>query len=396
MNVINQFQYGKDIRLFNMNKWLIEKYHDMSMLEYKSLKKFWRNNFRASLGGNIVSFFTTAIIYIYLTYSFIHKGISVGDFLMYSSAIFTFVSAANNFLSISNYVAMQNLYMNDFFEFMSINEQENLFCRNISEIKKMRIDFKNVSFKYPNQENYALKNVSLTINNHEKLAVVGFNGAGKTTFIKLLTRMYEPTEGEILINGINILEYNKEDYYQLFSVVFQDINLFAFSIKENVAMRSINQIDDKRVIQCLEKAGLSKKIKTLSKGIETNLLKNLDEEGVNLSGGETQKLAFARAIYKDAPFVIFDEPTSALDALAECHLYQQFDQELKNKTAVYISHRLSSTQFCDRIILFKEGKVVEDGTHNQLIKLNQEYAKMFAIQANYYLEDSEVTLNEKK
>ena len=386
-DVIIRFQFGKDIRLFGMRKWLIKKYDDSSMEEYRNLKGLWRNNLRNQLGANLAQLITSIIVYGYLTFSVINKGISIGDYLMYTSAIFTFVDRSTWFLEAFNYMLNNNRYVDDFFKFMGFSkESKQVEYNDINEIKTFNIEFKNVSFKYPNQENFALENVNLKIKNNEKLAIVGFNGAGKSTFIKLLTRLYEPTSGEILINNVNIKNYSKEEYYKLYSVVFQDINLYAFSIKENVAMESIDNIDEKKVYDCLVKAGLKDKIDSLEKGINTSLLKNLDEQGIDLSGGEAQKLIFARAIYKDAPFAIFDEPTSALDALAEYNLYNQFNNILKDKTAIYISHRLSSTRFCDKIVMFKDGHVVEEGTHDELILNKKEYFNMFSLQANYYMD----------
>ena len=386
-DVIIRFQFGKDIRLFGMRKWLIKKYDDSSMEEYRNLKGLWKNNLRNQLGANLAQLITSIIVYGYLTFSVINKGISIGDYLMYTSAIFTFVDRSTWFLEAFNYMLNNNRYVDDFFKFMEFSkESKQVEYNDINEIKTFNIEFKNVSFKYPNQENFALENVNLKIKNNEKLAIVGFNGAGKSTFIKLLTRLYEPTSGEILINNVNIKNYSKEEYYKLYSVVFQDINLYAFSIKENVAMESIDNIDEKKVYDCLVKAGLKDKIDSLEKGINTSLLKNLDEQGIDLSGGEAQKLIFARAIYKDAPFAIFDEPTSALDALAEYNLYNQFNNILKDKTAIYISHRLSSTRFCDKIVMFKDGHVVEEGTHDELILNKKEYFNMFSLQANYYMD----------
>lgn len=389
-DIMLRFTFGKDIRLFNMQKWLIEKYDYQSRHEYKSLTKLWRNNLRNQLLGNVATLITSAIIYFYLVYSVINKGISIGDFLMYSTAVFTFVGNSNSFLESINNAIHHNRFIDDYYAFLNYDsEEENSNLRDINEIKQFNFVFENVSFKYPNQDEYALKNVNLKINNLEKVAIVGFNGAGKTTFIKLLTRLYEPTEGNIYLNGINIKEYPKNEYYNLFSVVFQEINIFAFSIKENVAMQNAELIDEKKVMDCLIKAGLEEKISSLEKGINTKLLKNIDESGINLSGGEAQKLVFARAMYKNAPFAIFDEPTSALDALAEYNLYNQFNTILKDKTAIYISHRLSSTRFCDRIVMFKDGCIVEEGTHDELILAKKEYYNMFTLQANYYVEEGD-------
>ena len=246
--------------------------------------------------------------------------------------------------------------------------------------------FENVSFCYPKAEKYALKNLNLTVKAGERLAVVGLNGAGKSTFIKLLLRLYEPTEGRILLNGTDISEYDKEAYYGIFGPVFQDVNLFAFPLAENVSMKSPQETDREKARSCLIDAGFGEKLTELSQGVDTEILKVIHDDGVDLSGGEKQKLALARALYKDAPVVVLDEPTAALDALAEAKLYQDFDKLIGDKTAVYISHRLSSTQFCDHVAMFRDGELIEYGTHESLLSKAGAYAEMFRIQAQYYLE----------
>lgn len=215
-------------------------------------------------------------------------------------------------------------------------------------VTAMNFTFRNVSFKYPKAEKYALKNVNITLNAGERLAVVGLNGAGKSTFIKLLLRLYEVTEGEILLNGVNIKQYNKHSYYKIFSPAFQEVELFAFPLYMNVSMSSADKSDKEKARQCVIDSGLENKLSELEKGMDTEILKIVYDDGVDLSGGEKQKLVLARALYKNAPVVVLDEPTAALDALAESKLYGDFDKLIGNKTAVYISHRLSSTQFCDK------------------------------------------------
>jgi ATP-binding cassette subfamily C protein len=251
------------------------------------------------------------------------------------------------------------------------------------------VEFEHVSFKYPGSGQYALRDVNLKISAGEKLAVVGLNGAGKSTFIKLLMRLYTPESGRILLGGVDIQTYKRDDYFKLFSAVFQEINTFAFSIAENVSMRETNKTDAARVRKVLDLAGLSEKLGSLPKGIETSMLKNLDLEGVEFSGGETQKLALARALYKDAPYIVLDEPTAALDALAEERMYLEFDKLARGKTAVYISHRLASTRFCDRILMFEGGTIAECGTHEALISQGGKYAELFGIQAQYYRSGAE-------
>ena len=246
-----------------------------------------------------------------------------------------------------------------------------------------------ILFKYPKAEKYALKNLNLTLKAGERLAVVGLNGAGKSTFIKLLLRLYEPTEGEIFLNGVNIKEYSKTSYYRVFAPVFQDVNLFAFPLAEYVSMQAPDNTDKELSEKCLIDAGLGEKLAELPKGVDSELLKIIYDDGIDLSGGEKQKLALARALYKDAPVVVLDEPTAALDALAESKLYGDFDKLIGGKTAVYISHRLSSTRFCNEVAMFKDGEMVEHGTHRELLDKGGAYAEMFHIQAQYYVDNPE-------
>ena len=249
------------------------------------------------------------------------------------------------------------------------------------------IEFKDVSYKYLKAEKYALRHLNLKINAGERLAVVGLNGAGKTTMIKLLLRLYDPTEGVITLNGVDIKKYDREEYYKLFAPVFQDVETFAFPIAENVSMKTGADTDKDRVVKALDEAGLKEKIEGLKKGIDTYITNIVEDDGIDLSGGEKQKLALARALYKDADVVVLDEPTSALDAIAEQQLYERFDRMIGKKSAVYISHRLASTRFCDNIAMFKDGEMIEYGSFDELMSKNGEYANMFNIQAKYYNED---------
>ena len=251
----------------------------------------------------------------------------------------------------------------------------------IDEVKAPYVfEFKNVSFKYPNSDQYALDNVSFTLGNYDKTAIVGKNGAGKSTIIKLIARFYKPEKGEILVNGININRFNFKDYQKLFAIVFQDFTLFAFSIKENVAANK--QIDEELIKKDLDNVNFD--YKKFDKGIDTFLYKYL-EEGVEVSGGEAQKIAIARALYKDSDYVFLDEPTSALDPISEAEIYSLFDKLVNNKKAIYISHRMSSTKFCDNIIVIDKGKIIECGNHETLMKIpNGVYKDLFDSQAKYY------------
>lgn len=245
------------------------------------------------------------------------------------------------------------------------------------------IEFRNVSFRYPGAEDYSLRNLSLKFKVGERLAVVGKNGSGKTTFIKLLCRLYDPTEGEIRLNGVDIRKYDYEEYLSIFSVVFQDFKLFSFSLGQNVA--TAVEYDKEKVEQCLAKAGLAERLKTMPKGVDTALYKDFESEGVEISGGEAQKVALARALYKDAPFMILDEPTAALDPIAEAEIYTKFNELVGDKTAIYISHRLSSCKFCDEIAVFEDGAVVQRGSHEELMKEKTGlYHELWTAQAQYY------------
>ena len=250
--------------------------------------------------------------------------------------------------------------------------------------RKYEIEFRDVSFRYPGSDAWALRHVNLKFQVGSRLAVVGRNGSGKTTFIKLLCRLYDPTEGEIRLNGIDIRKYRYEDYLSLFSVVFQDFKLLALPLGENVAAEKT--YEKARVTQCLQKAGFGQRLSELPQGLETYLYKELKKDGVDVSGGEAQKIALARALYRDAPFIILDEPTAALDPVAEAQVYESFNAILEDKTAVYISHRLSSCKFCDEIAVFDQGEVVQKGTHASLMAEEQGlYHALFTAQAQYYV-----------
>lgn len=262
--------------------------------------------------------------------------------------------------------------------------------------KPHTIEFRNVSFSYPNTDIQVLSGLNITLQPGEHLSVVGLNGAGKTTFIKLLCRLYDTTEGEILLDGINIRKYDYQEYMSLFSPVFQDFKLFGFSVKDNILLSDTSlapaqqeyaqdTTSQTNIQELLAQVGLQERIDSLEKGADTILFKAFDENGVEFSGGEQQKIAIARALYKKAPVVILDEPTAALDPVAEYDIYRQFNALVGGKTAIYISHRLSSCKFCDRIAVFSDGRIKEYGTHDELVKVKDGiYAEMFAAQAQYY------------
>lgn len=383
------FEYAKDIRLFSMKDWLLAKQRGI-MDEYEKMTHISRNFWlRHTCIYNTTGIIASGAMYYILITQVLHADIGIGDFTLYIGLCGAFNHSLSDFLWYLQDMQHASRQTDDFrtaMDFDMEEKEEYLSTETLGD--SYTFTFRNVSYRYEGADDYAIRDLNLTFPAGQRLAVVGLNGAGKTTFIKLLLRLYDVTEGEILVNGINIKKFKKADYYRLFSPVFQSVELYAFPMSENVSMKSPGRTDQLRARECIIKAGLGAKLIGLKNGSETELLKVLHEDGVDLSGGERQKLALARALYKDAPVMVLDEPTAALDALAEYELYQNFDGIIADKSAIYISHRLSSTRFCDVIAMFVAGRLVEYGTHEELLGRGGEYAKMFAVQAQYY-EDSE-------
>ncbi len=388
-NTTTDFAAAKDIRMFGLKDWLCDKYRELAKVRcdaQRENERLWRN---AGFVGAVTWLISQAGVYAYLIYQVIQGNVTIGDFTMYTASFATFFNFVNELLTHAGNLLACSREVDDFRSFLDFEggDEEDGGVP-VPKLDSYEFTFKNVSFCYPKAEAYALKNLNLTVKAGERLAVVGLNGAGKSTFIKLLLRLYEPTEGEILLNGVNVKAYNRHDYYQVFAPVFQTVELFAFPLAENISMQAPDETDAKKAEECLQAAGLKEKLETLPKGVKTEVLKVIYDDGVDFSGGEKQKIALARALYKDAPVVVLDEPTAALDAVAESRLYEDFDKLIGGKTAVYISHRLSSTQFCNHVAMFSGGEMVEYGTHKSLLEQNGEYAKMFRIQAQYYMEES--------
>ncbi|MBO3333410.1 ABC transporter ATP-binding protein [Clostridium perfringens] len=382
------FAYGKDIRIYDLKNILIDKFKKFRGERIDISNDVQEKQLKVKIVDVILLVIRECVVYGYLIYNVLFTGMGIGDFTMYFSTINGFGDWMKGILDDLANIKAQNMYLDDMREFLEIKSENKEKTRDIPIDSSYEIEFKNVSFKYPKTDKYIYKNLSLKIKKGQRLAIVGINGAGKTTFVKLLCRLYEPTSGEILINGVNIKDFSKEEYYKILSVVFQDIKTFAFTVAENVSLENLEDVDREKVLHCIEKAGVGDKINSLKKGIDTSLLKILDGEGIELSGGENQKLALARALYKNGKIVILDEPTSALDAVAEYNIYKGFDELIGDKTAIYISHRLASTKFCDVIAFFENGEIVEYGTHEELLKKNGKYSDMFNIQAQYYKEES--------
>jgi len=388
-NLISQYTIGKDIRIFHMRE-LIESEGRSARREIEQVNE---ETVRAELR---LRFLSAAVEQGFMLAAYIFVGvrailglISIGGLSKYVSTIFMLQSAVSTLFVTITRIRSHNRYLADYTDFMEIR---NLKYEGTLPVEKRldheyELEFRNVSFRYPNHDRMILKNISFRFRIKSRLAIVGPNGAGKTTFIKLLCRLYDPTEGEILLNGINIKKYDYDEYIRLFSVVFQDYNIFSFSVAENVA--SSHAYDEERVAACLKEAGLYERVAAFPKGIHTKLLKDQTEdgdEGVEISGGEKQKLALARALYRDAPLVILDEPTSALDPIAEQDIYQRFSQMVKDKTAVFISHRMSSCKLCDQILVFRGGEIVQMGSHEELLRdADGLYREMWNAQAQYYV-----------
>ena len=309
---------------------------------------------------------------------------AVGSVAQYVSAITALSSNVSALVATWGDFRSNAVFLRTTYEFLDIPNtmyQGSLATEKRSD-RHYEIEFRDVSFRYPNTETWALRHVNMKFQVGSRLAVVGENGSGKTTFIKLLCRLYDPTQGEILLNGIDIRKYSYRQYIDLFSVVFQDFQLLAFPLGQNVA--AAVEVDKGRAASCLEMAGFGKRLAALPQGLETPLYKEFDESGVQVSGGEAQKIALARALYKDAPFVVLDEPTAALDPVAEMEVYENFDKIVGDKTAVYISHRLSSCRFCDDIAVFDHGHIVQQGSHDALVEAPGKYQELWHAQAQYY------------
>lgn len=390
-NVTTDFSYAKDIRLFGMQKYLAKKQidvYDEELRHWIKSRQYWIYN---TVFAHGISLLRQLIIIGWLVYSVVFNGLSIGNFTLYTASAAAFSNAINEILQALSALRERSAHTDDYRSFMDIpSADDKAQTIPIPPADKYTFEFKNVSFKYRGQEKYALKNVNLTLHAGEKLAVVGLNGAGKSTFIKLLLRLYDVTEGCILMNGTDIRKFDRKEYYELFAPAFQDVMVFAFPVAENVSMKEPFNTDKAEAEKMLRLAGLGDKLDKLEKGVDTELLKVLYDDGVDLSGGEKQKLALARALYKKSKIIVLDEPTAALDALAEFRLYQSFNELVGDRTAVYISHRLSSTRFCDRVAMFKDGEMVEIGTHDSLMEADGAYADMFRVQAQYYVEDKDI------
>lgn len=387
----DHFSAAKDIRIYSMASWLRECYRDLSGQRGKWDRKIVKKSFLSRIADLAVILIRDGGAYALLIHMFYNGEIGIDEFVLYFAAISSFVSWIGGIILCWNKANTVSLKLCDFREFIDYPEYDGSGIAEAADHMDTvpEIEFRNVSFRYDGAERDIIHKLSFKIKSGEKLALVGLNGAGKTTLVKLLCGLYRPASGEILFNGVSLADFKREDYYKLIAPVFQEVRTAFFSLAETVSGKSTAETDLKKAEICMRQAGLGAKIDTLPDGIHTKLNKKIHENGTELSGGEAQKLMIARALYKDAPLLILDEPTAALDPIAESKIYTAFNTMANNKTALFISHRLASTSFCDRIILLENGSIIEEGTHQELIAENGKYKELFDIQSCWYKDDME-------
>ena len=385
-------QYGKDIRIFGLREWVEGLWEDAMRLYHSFLVR----REKAYLWANVIDLGLLLVrngaAYAYLIWLTLTQGLSVAQFLLYFGAATGFAQWVGGILEKFAKLRKQCLDISTVREFLEYPEPFRFEDGTPLE-KRLDIPYElrleHVSYRYPGAEKNTIDGMDLTIHPGENLAIVGLNGAGKTTLVKLLCGFLDPTEGRVLLNGQDIRQYDRRDYYKLFAAVFQDFSVLSATVAENITQTRTG-IDEARVRVCLEEAGLTEKVRSLPKGLETQVGRDVYEDGIELSGGQTQRLMLARALYKDAPVLVLDEPTAALDPIAEDDIYQKYNEMTKGRTSLFISHRLASTRFCDRILYLKDGRVAEEGTHEQLLKQGGGYAQLFEVQSQYYREGKAV------
>ena len=384
LNIFSDYNTGKEIRLYKEQN-LIEHTATDKLLTNgeKLLKKASLHTAKSSSFVAILGALVGFGIYLFIGVKGLYGLFGIGSLVLYCGSFMQIINGIMKMAVTFGKTAEMVPLVNYYFDIVNTKDDMTYGAKELDLSDKFEIEFKNVSFKYPNMESYALKNINIKINNGEHLAVVGRNGSGKTTFIKLMCRLYDVTDGEILINGINIKEYSKESIISLYSVVFQDFKIFSTTLAQNISTNE--EYDKERLYDALDKANIKDRVLKMENKECTYLYKDLDKAGVEISGGEAQKLALARALYKDAPIVILDEPTAALDPIAEHEIYNRFNSFVENKTAIYISHRLSSCVFCDKIAVFDKSKLVESGTHQELLTAGEKYFELWDAQAKYYI-----------
>lgn len=386
-DAIDCYNMGKDVRLYRQDK-LIMKIKNFALdLHKKAFRTMESSKYKFDMPLTFTGILLEAIIYVFVCVYALLGTFGIGSIVKYVGFVETITGCITSYFAVFADIKYNTPFVEDYLAYFDIPQK--MYQGSLTVEKRddneYYVEFKDVSFKYPGSETYALRHVNMKFKVGEKLAVVGMNGSGKTTFIKLMCRLYDPTEGEILLNGVNIKKYDYDEYLAVFSVVFQDFKLFSFSLGENVASGADYDVD--KVMAALHQSGFGERLATMPEGIKTTLYKDFDENGVEVSGGEAQKIALARALYKDSPFIILDEPTAALDPIAEYEIYSKFNEIVGDKTAIYISHRLSSCRFCDKIAVFDNGHIVQRGSHDELVANESgKYYELWHAQAQYYTE----------
>lgn len=380
---------AKDIRIFGLASWLGGVYTAVRRMAEAFARRQEKVYAWTCVVDVVLQLARNGIAYFYLIHRALTEGLSASEFLLYFTAFTGFSDWVTGLLSEFATLHKECLGLSVTQEYLHLPEQFRFSGGvPIPKADSYELKLENVSFRYPGTEKDILHDMNLTLHPGEKIAVVGLNGAGKTTLVKLLCGFYDPDAGSVLLNGVDIREFNRQEYYDLFSAVFQEMSMLDVTVAEQVA-QTVENIDSEKVWACLEKAGLTAKVRGLPAGLDTHVGRIAFLDGVEFSGGELQRLVLARALYKDGPILVLDEPTAALDPIAENDIYQKYNEMTKGKTSVFISHRLASTRFCDRILFLRDGVIAEEGTHQELLALNGEYAKLFHIQARYYQEGGE-------
>ena len=377
---------AKDIRIFGLKDWVDYLYQSALRLYAAFINRRERIYTGACAVDALLTLARNGIAYLYLIQLTIARDLPASQFLLYFSAFSGFSTWVTGILQQASTLRQESLDLSSIQEYLHLPEPFRFAGgKPIPQCGAYELRLDHVTFRYPGTDRVILHDIDLTIHPGEKIAVVGLNGAGKTTLVKLLCGFYDPDEGRVLLNGTDIRDFNRQDYYRLFSTVFQESSILDITVAETVA-QDVDHIDMDRVKDCIEKAGLTEKIESLPQGYNTHIGKNVYLDGVEFSGGQTQRLMLARALYKNGAFLVLDEPTAALDPIAENDIYQKYNEMTAGKSSVFISHRLASTRFCDRILFVKDGSIAEEGTHDQLLAQGGSYAKLFDIQARYYQE----------
>ncbi len=385
---MTDFEYGKDMRIYQLKDMILAKMLEFNLYSENISKQVFTKYLKVELIDAALVLIRDGIVYGYIAFMALSGSITFGDFIMYTATVSGFAVWMQELMRDFTELKVSARFVDEFRDYMDIDGNFSPeMPAQVPEGRQLEIKFDRVNFSYPGTDKNIFDDLSLHIPAGQKLAVVGVNGAGKTSLIKLLTGLYRPTSGKIMIEGTDIFEIPINEHYKLFSVVYQEIKPLAASISENVA--SSETYDEGKVWDAITRAGLKKKVDSLDKKLGTPILKVLEDDGLELSGGENQKLALARALYKNGPIVILDEPTAALDPIAEKDIYESFGDMIDGRTAIFISHRLSSTKFCDKVAYFEDGKIEEYGTHDELLHLGGKYAHMFNTQAQYYQDKTE-------